>query len=163
MRTASLRSLIYLAAGIGLIVSIFAALEFYEASLRGLCSFSGFFSCSTVDTSGKTTTLGIPDYLWGVGGFVLILLVAGFAESRSRDRRWPWLLVAVTSGGVAVTLYFLYVQLALIGAFCVVCASAYVFGWVAWVGAIALARSTGQEEEDEEEADPGSASSSAES
>jgi len=139
VRTQTLRSVVYLSAGIGLIVSIFAAVEYFEASLRTLCTLNAFFSCSAVDTSGKTSTFGIPDYLWGIGGFVLILVVAGIAEARSRDRRWTLALLAFTTLGVALSLYFLYVQLAEIGAFCVVCASAYVFGWIAWGGALGLA------------------------
>ena len=142
MRTSSLRSLIYFAAGVGLIVSIFAALEFYEASLRSLCSIGSFFSCSVVDQSGRTTTLGVPDYAWGLGGFVLILVFAAIAEARAKEPRWADALLGLTTVGLALSLYFLYVQLALIGAFCVVCASAYVFGAVAWVGTIGLARRT---------------------
>jgi uncharacterized membrane protein len=142
MKTATLRSVIYLSAGIGLIVSIFAALEVYEASLQSLCTVNSFFSCHAVDVSGKTSTFGIPDYLWGIGGFVVILGVAGVAESRRRDRRWPALLLAVTTLGTALSLYFLWVQLALIGAFCIVCATADAFEWVAWVGAISLVRQT---------------------
>lgn len=140
MRTATLRTFLYLAAGIGLIVSIFAALEFYEASLRSLCTYSSFFSCSAVDTSGRTSTLGIPDYLWGVGGFLVILIVAGISESRPTEPRWTYLLLLITTFGVAFSVYFLYVQLALIGALCVVCMTADAFGWMAWVGAIALVR-----------------------
>ncbi len=139
MRTRTVRTLIYLAAGLGLIVSIFAALEFYEASLRSLCSINAFFSCSTVDTSGRTTTLWIPDYLWGIGGFLLTLAFAVVAESRPRHRRWTYALLGLTSLGVGLSLYFVYVELALIGAFCVVCATAYVFGGIAWGGALALA------------------------
>ncbi len=140
MRTRSVRSLVYLAGGVGLIVSIFAALEYYEASLRRLCTISSFFSCATVDVSGRTTTLGLPDFLWGVGGFVLILVVAGLAERWPRDRRYAYALLGVTTLGVAFSLYFLYVQLVEIGALCVVCATADVFGWIAWAGAIALVR-----------------------
>ena len=142
MRTSSLRTLIYFAAGVGLIVSVFAALEFYEASLRGLCSIGSFFSCSVVDQSGRTSTLGLPDYAWGLGGFVLILVFAGIAEVRSGDPRWADVLLGLTTVGVGLSLYFLYVQLALIGAFCVVCASAYVFGAISWAGTVALARRT---------------------
>lgn len=140
MRTRTLRSVVYLAAGIGLIVAIFAAFEFYEASLRSLCTINSFFSCSTVDVSGRTTTLGVPDYLWGIGGFVAILVVAGIAESRPQDRRVGFFLVALTAAGVALSVYFLYVQLVEIGALCVVCASADAFGWLAFAGALALAR-----------------------
>lgn len=141
MRIRSVRSLIYLAAGIGLIVSVFAALELYEASLRNLCTVTSFVSCSTVDVSGKTTTLGLPDWLWGVGGFFLILLVAGLAERSPSDRRYPLALLFVTAVGVGMSLYFLYVQLVEIGALCIVCATADAFGWLAFAGAIALVRS----------------------
>ncbi len=140
MRARTARSLLYLFAGIGLIVAIFAGLEFYEASLRSLCSINSYFSCSTVDTSGKTSTLGIPDYLWGIGGFVLILLFAGISESRPRDRRWVYAVFGLTTVGVALSLYFFYVQIAVIGALCVVCATSYVFGWLSWVAAILLVR-----------------------
>lgn len=140
MRTSSLRSLVYFAAGVGLIVAIFAALEYYEASLRSLCSIGSFFSCSVVDQSGKTTTLGVPDYAWGLAGFVLLLVLAGIAEARAQNPRWTYALFGVATIGVALSLYFLYVQLALIGAFCVVCATAYVFGAISWAGTIGLAR-----------------------
>ncbi len=140
MRTRTIRSLIFLTAGIGLIISFFAVLEYYEASLRSLCTISQFFSCATVDQSGKTSTLGIPDYLIGVGGFIAILVVAGIAESRPRVRVWPYLLLLLTTLGVAFSAYFLYVQLVEIGAFCVVCASAEAFGVLAWIGSILLVR-----------------------
>ena len=138
VRERTVRSLVYFAAGLGLIVAIFAAAEFYDASLRAVCSVSAFFSCSAVDSSGYTNTLGLPDWLWGVGGFVLILLFAGLAEQRPEDRRRAWLLLAVTTLGVGVSLYLLYVELAIIHALCLVCASDYLLGGVAWLGALAL-------------------------
>jgi uncharacterized membrane protein len=140
MRTRTIRSVVYLAAGIGLIVAIFAAAEFFEASLRSFCTVNTFFSCAAVDNSGRTTTLGIPDYLWGIGGFLAILIVAGLAESRRSDPRCTYALLGVTTAGVALSLYLLYVELALIGALCLVCASAYTFGAIAWIGSIPLAR-----------------------
>ena len=139
MRTRSLRTVVFLAAGVGLLVAIFAALEFYESSLRSYCTYSSFLSCAAVDKSAYTTTFGIPDYLWGVGGFLLILIVAGISESRKTERLWYYLLLFFTNFGVGFSIYFLYVQLALIGALCVICTTADVFGWIAWAGAIALA------------------------
>ncbi len=138
MKTSSVRSAILLAGLIGLLVSLFATAEFLQTSLRSFCSISSFFSCSLVDQSGKTTTLGIPDYLWGIGGFVLILVVAGVAERRPEDTRPAYLLLAITTAGVAVSLYFLYVELVEIDAMCVVCLAAYIFGFLAWGGAISL-------------------------
>lgn len=140
MKTKSLRSAILLAALLGVLVSVFAAAEFYQASLRSLCSISAFFSCGAVDQSGKTSTLGIPDYLWGIGGFVLILIVAGTSDKRPEDPRPAYLLLAVTTVGVALSLYFLYVELVEINALCLVCVAAYLLGIVAWIGSIALLR-----------------------
>jgi len=140
MQLRTIRSIIYLGAGLGIITALFAAAETTNASLRAVCSINSFFSCSKVDTSNFTSTLGIPDYLWGIGGFILIFLVAAIAESRPRDRRWEYFLVFVTTAGLAVAAYFLYVELALIGAFCVVCGSSYAMGLVAWGGSLALVR-----------------------
>lgn len=138
MKTANVRSVIILAGLLGLLVSVFAAAEFYQASLRSVCSINSFFSCSLVDQSGKTSTLGVPDYLWGIGGFVAILIVAGIAERRPKDLRPTVALLALTTGGVALSMYFLYVELVEINALCLVCAAAYLFGVVAWAGSISL-------------------------
>jgi len=138
MQTRTVRTVVYLAAGLGLIVALFAAAEFFDASLRGICSLSTFFSCATVDQSGRTTTLFLPDYLWGIGGFLAILVAAGLAERSPRSRPWAFTLLGLTTAGVALSFYLMYVELALIGALCIVCASDYLLGAIAWVGAIAL-------------------------
>jgi uncharacterized membrane protein len=155
MRTSNLRSLLYLAAGLGLLVSLFATAEYFDASLRGLCSVNSFFSCSLVDNSGRTTTLGVPDYLWGIGGFLAIFVVGGLAEARPEDVRRAGALVLVTTAGVGLSLYLLYVELAEIHALCVVCAAAYLLGAVAWVAALALLRRTrARARQDGDEAEP---------
>jgi uncharacterized membrane protein len=159
MRTRDLRSLTSLAAGLGLLVAIFAAAEFFDASLRGVCSINSFFSCALVDESGRTSTLGIPDYLWGIGGFVAILVVAALAERNDDDVRWAYALVFFTTGGVAFAFYFLYVELALIHALCIVCAADYILGGIAWAGALALAMRTRRGRSDEPTDEPAGAPS----
>ena len=144
MRTRSIRSVIYLAGGLGFILSLFATAEAYDSSLSGLCSVNSYVSCGAVLSSGLTTLLGIPDFAWGLGGFLLILVVASLAERNRRDPRWGYALLAVTTAGVAVALTLLSVELALIHAICPVRATAYVMGAVAWVGAIALVRRNAQ-------------------
>ncbi len=138
MKPDAVRSLIILAGLLGLVVSLFAAAEFFEASLRSVCSINSFFSCSVVDQSGKTSTLGLPDYLWGIGGFVVILVVSGAVDRWPESRPALNLLLIFTTAGVALSAYFLYVQLAEIGALCVVCATAYGFGILAWAGTLVL-------------------------
>ena len=140
MRTRSWRSVVYLSAAFGLITSLFAAAEYFDAALRQICSAGSFFSCSLIDESGKTTTLGVPDYLWGILGFVAILAVAGLAEVHARELRYTYGLVALTTAGVALTAYFLYVELAEIHGLCPVCLTAYGFGWLCWVGSLGLLR-----------------------
>jgi uncharacterized membrane protein len=139
MRTRTFRTLVYAGGGLGLIAAVFAAAEFFDAQLTRACSVNGFFSCAFVAQSGKTTTLGIEDWIWGVAGFVVILALAVLAERRRRDTRVTYALLGVTTAGVALSLYLLYVELVEIGALCPVCTAAYVLGGVAWVGAIGLA------------------------
>jgi uncharacterized membrane protein len=154
MNTRSVRSVVYFAAGLGLIVAVFAAAEFYDASLQKICSFSSYFSCQLIDQSGLTSTLGIQDWVWGVGGFVVILVVAALAEQHPGDRPLAYALLGVTSLGVALSVYLLYVEVLEIHALCPVCATAYLLGGVAWLGAIELVRRTpGDLEDDDEESD----------
>jgi uncharacterized membrane protein len=138
MRTRTLWTYVDLTAVFGLIVAIYAGLETLDTSLRSSCTISSFFSCSAVDSSGHTTTLGIPDAAIGIAGFIVILIVAGLAERRTADLRSLYALLFVTTAGVAVASYFAYVELAIIHALCPVCTTAYAFGVLAWVGAIAL-------------------------
>ena len=138
MRTSSLRGLVFLSGALGLLVAIFAAAEFYTASLRSACTINQFFSCATVDRSGLTSTLGVPDYLWGILGFLALLVVAGVAEKRPADVRPAYLLTLLATGAVGLSAYFLYVQLAEIRALCLVCATAETLGAIVWVGSIVL-------------------------
>ena len=142
MKTRDLRGAIYLAGGIGLLVAIFAAAEYYTASLRSVCSINSFLSCGAVDRSGLTTTLGIPDYAWGIGGFVALLVVAALAERSPRDVRPAYALTALATGAVGLSGYFLYLQLGRIHALCIVCATAEFLGGIVWLASIALALRT---------------------
>jgi uncharacterized membrane protein len=138
MRNRSIRSLVYFAAALGLVVALFAAAEYFDAALRSVCSVNSFFSCALIDNSGKTTTLGVPDYLWGIGGFVLIFVAAYLAEKRPKDLNRAYFLLAVTSIGLVLSIWLLYVEIVLIGGLCPVCAIAYLLGGVAWAGALTL-------------------------
>lgn len=140
MRTRDLRSVIYLAGGLGVIVSIYTYLETVQASLQKYCTINSYVSCGAVASSGKTTTLGIPDSFIGIGGFVLVLIVAAIAERRRPELLWPQLLFLLATVGVAFSLYFLYVELVEIHALCPVCLTAWVLGWVVWGASIVLVR-----------------------
>jgi uncharacterized membrane protein len=138
MRTRSIWTYLYLTAGFGLLVAIYAGIETLDPSLRSSCTVSSYFSCSAVDASQYTTTLGIPDAAIGITGFIVILGVAAFAERHTADLRSFYALLFVTTAGVAVAAYFAYVEVALIHALCPVCTTAYIFSVLVWIGAIAL-------------------------
>ncbi len=139
MKTETVRSVVFLAGGLGLLVALFATAEFFTASLRSVCSINQFFSCATVDRSGKTSTLGIPDYLWGVVGFLALLVVAGVAERSPKDVRPAYVLAGLSTAAVGLSGYFIYVQLAEVHALCIVCASAETLGGIVWLAALVLA------------------------
>ena len=140
MRTRSLRSGVYLAAGAGLIVSIYSAYETAHAG-AGICNINAYISCSAVATSGHTTTFGIQDYWLGIGGFLLIIAVAAVAEQQ-RNYATAVALAFVTSLGVAMAAYFLYLEVAVIGALCLVCVAAYLMGVAAWLPSLLILRRT---------------------
>jgi uncharacterized membrane protein len=139
VKTSSLRGAVYLAAGLGLLVSLFSAAEFYTASLRSVCTINAFVSCSAVDQSGRTSTLEIPDYAWGIAGFVALMIVAGLAERRPASAAPAYGLVLLATAGVALSAYFIYVELAEIHALCIVCATAETLGVIVWAASIGLA------------------------
>ncbi|MFI5415390.1 MAG: vitamin K epoxide reductase family protein [Candidatus Lutacidiplasmatales archaeon] len=115
--------LLFVVAGLGL--SVFATLETYIPALQNVCSVSPFFSCSAVDRSNHTTTLGVPDWAIGVAGFV-VLLVLDIPLYLTWRRDLLQAVVVVSGLGLAASAYFAYVELAIIHAVCPVCFSTYV-------------------------------------
>jgi uncharacterized membrane protein len=78
--------------------------------------------CQTVDASPYSSILGIPTAAFGVL-YSLTILVATAAWWRSADRRILLTAYAVSLAGVVMEAYFVYLQVAVIGAVCVWCAA----------------------------------------
>ncbi len=140
MRSETLHALIPVALVAGLALSVLAAYEAADPAARGFCVISPFFSCARVDTSGFTSTLGIPDWVWGVAGFVAMLLVDVPVFRHGRGR-WLDALTVLSGLGLALSIYLAAVELVQIGAFCLVCAGAYGANGVVLGAVIALRRS----------------------
>ena len=77
------------------------------------CSTGG---CEKVQTSSYAELAGIPVAVIGLAGYALILLTAFVAGELGAVAA-----VALTLGGVAFAVYLIYVQVALIEAFCIWC------------------------------------------
>lgn len=139
MRSETLHALLPLLIVAGLGFSLFAAAETLDPALRGYCSVSPFLSCAKVDESSHTTFLGIPDYLWGIGGFVGLFLLDVQVYRLGRGR-WLDALILVSGAGFALSLYLASLELFVIHAFCLVCFGAYVFNAATLTTALLLRR-----------------------
>ncbi|MGA7860263.1 MAG: vitamin K epoxide reductase family protein [Thermoplasmata archaeon] len=139
MRSETLHAILPLAIVAGLAFALFSAVETLDPALRGFCSVSPFLSCSKVDQSNYTTTLGIPDYAWGIGGFAVMFLLDVQVYRLGRGR-WLDALMLVSAAGFAFSLYFTAIELFVIHAFCLVCFASYLANAVVLVTAVLLRR-----------------------
>ncbi|MCI4347305.1 MAG: vitamin K epoxide reductase family protein [Thermoplasmata archaeon] len=139
MRSETLHAILPLAIVAGLAFSLFAMAESVLPGLQGFCSVSPFFSCSKVDQSSHTTTLGIQDYLWGIAGFV-VLFALDVQVYRQGRGRWLDALTLVSAAGLAFSVYLAWLELGVIGAFCLVCFGAYASNAVTFLAAFWLRR-----------------------
>ena len=139
MRSETLHAILPLAIVAGLALSLFAAAESLDKALQGFCSVNGYVSCSKVDQSAYTTTFGIPDYLFGIGGFV-VLFALDVQVFRLGRGRWLDALILVSALGVLFSVYFGYLELGVIKALCLVCFGTYLANVATFVTAILLRR-----------------------
>jgi uncharacterized membrane protein len=139
MRSETLHAILPLAIVAGLAFSLFAMAESLDKALQGLCSVSLFLSCHAVDVSGHTTTLGIQDYLWGIGGFILLFILDVQVYRLGRGR-WLDALTLVSAAGFVFSLYLASIELFVIHAFCLVCFASYLSNAGVLVTAVLLRR-----------------------
>ena len=104
---------------IGLIVSIYMTI--YKATSNdALCLGSG--DCSTVNASRYSEVYGIPVATVGIAGYFAILLVFWY-ERRDKffEKNGPMLSFGLALTGFLFTVYLIYVEFAILHAFCPFC------------------------------------------
>ncbi len=125
-------------AAAGAAVSAFLAVQFYTGFGSGACTINPFWNCETVRNSPWSSFAGIPTAAAGLGGFVILLALA-VAGLRGIERLGPlpvdaWLLAFAVLGaliGLGLTL----IEIFLIQAVCIFCAS----GFALDLGVLAIA------------------------
>jgi uncharacterized membrane protein len=123
-------------AGLGL--SLWAMLETLLPSLQSSCSVNPFLSCGAVDRSQYSVILGvIPDWAVGLLGFAVMLAV-DIPLYRTWKRSYLDALLVLSALGVIASIYFLYLEVFLIGAICPVCLSTYFANGVVLAATLAL-------------------------
>lgn len=85
-----------------------------------LCDTAGLIGCTTVATSPYSFILGIPLAEYGVI-FYSILFILAALELVIASESLRHVLQIFTGSGLLVSIYFVYVQLFVINAFCVYC------------------------------------------
>jgi uncharacterized membrane protein len=139
MRAETLHQVILAAVLAGLGLSLYAGYETFNAAAANSCSFNAFFSCGKVLASGKTMTLGVPDWIWGASGFVALLAI-DVPLYRSWDRRLLTALLGLASAGLLLAVYLASIELTQIGALCPVCFASYCADAIVLTSAAALFR-----------------------
>ena len=80
-------------------------------------------SCETVNTSQWATFLRLPVAAWGLGFYVVALLLAmlGLQEKYADSRAFSVALVALTGWGVVFSGWLTYLEMFVINAICIWC------------------------------------------
>ena len=134
----SLHALVLVALVAGLFFSVWSAYESVTGSTSG-CSVNAFVSCGAVRNSGYTSAFGVPYWAAGVGGFVAMLAV-DIPLYRSWKPSLLYVLAALSALGLAISIYFVYLELAVIHAVCPVCTGAHLANVAVLAGAVGLVR-----------------------
>jgi uncharacterized membrane protein len=137
VRAQTLHIIVLLALVGGLAASTFAYFESVYPPLQSACTVNAFISCAKIDTSGRTTTLGLQDYSIGIAGFLLML---GIDLPLYLTWRAPLLrsLLVVSGLGVALSVYWAYIELVEIRGICPVCLTSYLTNLIAFAALVTL-------------------------
>lgn len=104
---------------IGLLVSVYMTI-YKVTSNDALCLGSG--DCSTVNASRYSEVYGIPVATVGIAGYLAILLTHWY-EQRDKffEKNGPMLIFGLALAGFLFTLYLIYVEFAILRAYCPFC------------------------------------------
>jgi len=130
------RQAIALLALVGLFVAVYLWLHAIGIGGAIKCGASG--GCEVVQTSRWAVFLGQPVALYGVIGYVVILIVAlaALRPVALVQRGWGVLLVGLATVGALFTAYLTYLELFVIHAICRWCAGSALIITAIWVVAV---------------------------
>jgi uncharacterized membrane protein len=132
-------------AAAGVAVSAFLTWQWYSGEGAGVCDISNYFSCTRVRESPFASIAGIPTSTVGLGGFLILLTFAVAALRGMRDLGpWSldtWILLFATLGSL-VGLGLSFLEVFVIQAVCVFCASGFALDLGILAVAIAMRRAS---------------------
>jgi uncharacterized membrane protein len=104
----------------GIAVSSISLYHHFGTSKTAFCNFGESFNCDLVNRSQYSTVLGVPVALIGLGGYLLILLLATLYRAKPET---PTILLGCSAAGLAFSLYLTYLEKFVISAWCILCLS----------------------------------------
>jgi uncharacterized membrane protein len=145
VRAETLHAIILMALIAGLAFSVWSAWETTHPQGSSVCDVNSVVSCGKVATSGDTAiqlgSLSIPFWSIGIGGFVAMLVV-DIPLYLTWRRELLFALTALSILGAIATLYFIYQEVAVVGAICPVCTGAHVCNFGVLGSSLALLLTT---------------------
>ena len=135
------RQAIAVLALVGLFVALYLWLHALGFGGAIKCGASG--GCETVQTSQWAVFLGFPVALYGVVGYLAVLIVAlvSLRPAALIERKWNVMLVVLGTAGVAFTAYLTYLELFVIHAICRWCVGSAMIITLLWIVSILSLRS----------------------
>ncbi|HET7550310.1 MAG TPA: vitamin K epoxide reductase family protein [Gemmatimonadaceae bacterium] len=110
--------LVALLALVGAFVALYLTL--YKIGVIGVLACN-IGSCETVNTSRWATFLGLPVAAWGLGTYIVILVLALAGMQGVAPRETSWLTALITGWGVLFSAWLTYLELFVIHAICMWC------------------------------------------
>jgi len=134
------RMLLCLVALVGLFIAAYLTLYHYRVIGALTCSIG---SCERVQTSRWSMFLGLPVAGWGLGFYLLLIVLAfAFMQPRFAEARGLALaLVLLTGWGVVFSAYLTYLEGRVIHAWCEWCVSSAILVTIAFLLSVAEWRS----------------------
>lgn len=109
--------LVFILSLLGLADTAYLTWQHYQI-IPGTCSLGG--GCSEVTASVYAVFWGMPLAVWGLLYYLAILVVVAFLLF-SKDKIWLKILLGLTAAGFLASVIFVYLQAAVIKAFCAYC------------------------------------------
>ena len=116
--------------GIGLAASLYLSISHYriytDIEYKSFCAISKAFNCDTVSQSPYAIVLNLPVAVWGVMGYVFVLLLLYFAGSKEAHKTRIWSLIFWVSFVFSCTSVILaLISTHLIRSYCIMCIATY--------------------------------------
>ena len=122
----------------GLLLSIWSYREHFAVNGNAGCNINAVFNCDLVNKSAYSTIFGVPVAAIGIGGYLVLLLIA-LVDRRQRDPLLQSAFLLCALGGLAFALYLTGIEAFVLHTWCLSCLAslssilgATASGYLAW-------------------------------